>query len=131
MDRDWWDRYIDEVNATFEGARFSNNQQHERYRVHKVTHKCFANSGAGCVATAVAAGAKKIILLGFDCQKTDGKSHWHGDHPKGLGNANKIELWGDKFRQLAQSIPQDVEVINASRQTALTVFPRGELEAFL
>lgn len=123
--------YIDEVNSSFKGARYSNNQHHARYRVQVVRHKCFANSGAGCIATAVEGGAKRIILLGFDCQKTGGKAHWHGNHPKGLGNADKIEHWHDKFSQLAATIPEGVEVLNASRETALTMFPRVNLDDVL
>ena len=37
--------------------------------------------------------AKNIILLGYDGQKTNGKAHWHADHPRGMGNAGPVDKW--------------------------------------
>lgn len=122
--------YLDEVNKTFIGARYSNNQQDGKCRVTRVPFQCFANSGAGAIATAHAGGASKIILLGYDCQFTNGKSHWHGDHPKQLGNAGKINLWHKKFEELAKHT-HGTTIVNASRQTALEVFERVNLEDVL
>ena len=73
------------------------------------------------------AGAARIILLGFDCSHTGGKSHWHGDHPNNLGNAGLTHQWLDKFKQLADDL-KHVEIINASRETAITCFHRARLE---
>lgn len=73
------------------------------------------------------AGAARVILLGFDCGHTGGKSHWHGDHPSGLGNAGMTSQWLDKFKQLADDF-KHIEIINASRETAITCFPRARLE---
>lgn len=75
-------------------------------------------------------GAKRIILLGYDMQKTNGQSHWHGDHPKGLGSAGKIAEWPSEFERLKRNNPT-IEIINCSRETALTCFARRPLEEVL
>jgi hypothetical protein len=92
--------------------------------------KSYANSGAGAISAAVHADAKRVILLGYDCQKTGGQSHWHGDHPKHLGNAGRIEAWHDAFAKLKNDF-KNVEILNATRQTALECFDKIDLEAAL
>jgi len=76
------------------------------------------------------AGAARIILLGFDCCHTNGRSHWHGDHPHHLGNAGLTSQWLDNFKQLADDF-KHIEIINASRETAITCLPRARLEDLL
>lgn len=135
MDAGWWRMYGDDVQAKFFGERFSNNKQDAKYRVTHVSNlNGYGNSGAACIAMALKNDVKKIILLGYDCQKTDGKTHWHGDHPKGLGNASKIDKWHEKFALLAKYAQQNLpntQIINASRQTALDMFTRMDLELAL
>lgn len=92
--------------------------------------RSYANSGAGAISAAVHAGAKRVILLGYDCQKTGGKSHWHGDHPKHLGNAGRIDSWHDAFLKLKNDF-KDVEIVNATRETALECFNKIDLEVAL
>ena len=128
IDRDWWKTYINEINATFKGERYSKNSQNPSYNVTQLKElNTYGNSGAGCISVAEQAGAARVILLGFDCGHTGGKSHWHGDHPSGLGNAGLTYQWLDKFKQLAHDFSH-VEIINASRETAITCFPRARLE---
>jgi hypothetical protein len=133
MDRQWWDVHLDQVNKIFRGARFSINPLNRRYQVTKLSmteFQTFGNSGAACISLAAQGGAKRIILIGYDCQKTDGKAHWHGDHPPSLGNAGQINKWAIKFQELHKSL-QHLEIINCSRATALTCFPRKNLEDVL
>ena len=128
IDRDWWKTYINEVNETFKGERYSSNSQNASYNVTQLKGiGTYGNSGAGCISLAEQAGAARIILLGFDCSHTGGKSHWHGDHPNHLGNAGLTSQWLDKFKQLADDF-KHVEIINASRETAITCFPKARLE---
>jgi hypothetical protein len=131
MDAAWWKIYYKEVSAVFRGAMYSvNNFTVNHYpRVVQVAKPftSFGNSGAGAVHMAVKGGAKRIILLGYDCQHTGGERHWHGNHPKGLGNADVINRWPQQFARLRDSIPAGVEVINCTRTTALESFPRREL----
>jgi hypothetical protein len=127
MDRDWWKVHLDEVNESFIGERFSNNTHTGNYRTTKITQPCYANSGIGAIVTAIEGGAKKVILLGYDCQKTNGQAHWHGDHPKQLGNANRIDAWVHKFAEFSEK-NKHIQIFNASRQTALTCFQRVDLD---
>jgi hypothetical protein len=73
---------------------------------------------------------KRIVLLGYDCQHTGGQAHWHGDHPPGLGNAKGVSEWPSHFRAVAHLL-RGIEVINASRATALSMFRRSTLEEAL
>jgi hypothetical protein len=90
------------------------------------------NSGANAIGIAAASGAAKVVLLGYDCQRTGGKTHWHGDHPKPLGNASSIAKWPKHFEGVAKNARQlGAEVVNCSRETGLTCFPRMPLEQAL
>jgi hypothetical protein len=130
MDRDWWKTYLADVDANFKGERFSNNSHSGNYRTTKIDQSCFGNSGAGAIVVAAIGGASKIILLGYDCQHTGGKAHWHNDHPKHLGNARKINHWGEKFAELGKRYSH-IQIVNASRETALTCFTRQTLDEAL
>ena len=130
MDRQWWDIHHKEVAATFKGARYSTNPIAVNYGVTRLLppkHKSYGNSGAGCISLAAASGAHRIIMLGFDCQHTNGVTHWHGSHPKGLGDAGSINKWPAKFRALASDVTATAEIWNASRETALDMFTRKDL----
>lgn len=131
-DSKWWREYRTEVDATFAGARVTVTSQNRKSGIHTTYgqqwFKTFGNSGACAVSLAVAGGAAKVVMLGFDCQKTGGKTHWHGDHGPGLTNAKSMPLWPKKFAQLAAyAKAKKCRVVNASRETALTCFERVEL----
>jgi hypothetical protein len=133
MDRDWWNVHLTEVNKVFLGVRYSTNPLSQKYNVRKLSQRDFqtyGNSGASCISLAAEGGAKRIVLLGYDCQKTDGKAHWHGDHPAGLGNAALIDRWQANFEKQANALAH-LEIINCSRETALTCYPRARLEDVL
>lgn len=93
----------------------------------------YRNSGAGAIALAIAAGASRVVCLGLDCQAgPDGQRHWHGAHPPGLGDAVSLPLWAERITPCAAFARQrGVPVLNASRATALTCFPRVTLESVL
>lgn len=132
MDRQWWQTHGDEVIASFGGARYSINNMAAKYNVVKLppAFKHYGNSGAACIAMAAQGGASRIVLLGFDCQHTGGKAHWHGNHPKGLGNAGGVDKWQEKFAELARDIA-GIDVINATKETALNCWPRKSLKDLL
>lgn len=127
MDLVWWRAYIDEVNQVFSGIRLSTGTCDSHHMVKKIDLDGYGNSGAGSIRVAIEGGAKRIILLGFDCQHKDGKTHWHGNHKAGLANAKQVERWPELFQRLRNDFP-DVEIINSSRETALTCFKRETLE---
>lgn len=125
MDRAWWGQYMPEVARVFTGELATMNLT--PHGVMPWPLKDYRNSGAGAVALAIKRGAQRVILLGYDMQYTAGKRHWHGDHPAKLGNAGAIADWPAQFEQLRRDHP-DIEIINCSRETALSCFPRQSLE---
>ena len=68
-------------------------------------------------------GAKVILLLGYDMQLTGGQRHWFGDHRKGLTNSSSYSS-RVKFFNSINPAEYGIEIINCSRATALTCFPR-------
>ena len=126
MDRAWWRMYAEEACKEFRGERLTpiRNVKDAKF----VDFKYGGNSGAGAISLAAHYGAEKIILIGYDCQATGGKKHWHGDHPKGLGNAMSMPHWGSQFKEIADYLKGKAEIINATRETALTFWPRQLLE---
>jgi len=72
-------------------------------------------------------GATRIILLGFDMMMNGKQRHWFGDHPKGLGLASNYHNFITYFRTIEPD-EYGIEILNCSRQTALDVFPRHNLE---
>lgn len=88
------------------------------------------NSGYQAINLAILLGYKKIILLGYDMQYADGKTHWFGDHPKPLNNAplDRINYWIEEFNHIVEELPEDITILNASRETALTCFQRVTLK---
>jgi hypothetical protein len=136
MDVQWWDKHIEEVREVFTGAKLTSSNMAKRHGTVTVGKlgcdwSPMGNSGAGCVAYAAALGASKIIMLGYDCQKTNGLSHWHGSHPRGLGDAGSMPRWPAQFKRLADKWDGATHIINCSRHTALTMFERGALEEHL
>lgn len=90
-----------------------------------------ANSGAQAINLAYLKDATRIILLGYDMQKTNGKNHWFGDHPKGMHNGN-YSGFVSHFDRLAEDLKSaGVEVINCTRETALYQFKRAALSEAL
>ncbi len=135
MDAKWWDAYVKEARATVTSEFVSTSSQVTKHGIKKLLERGFVfenfgNSGAGAVSLAKYMGAKRVILVGYDCQKTYDKVHWFGNHPAGLGNAGSIDKWPAQFDKLSKHC-SDIEVINCSRKTSLTCFERGELDELL
>lgn len=88
------------------------------------------NSGYQAINLSILLGYEQIILLGYDLQYTNGKAHWFGDHPKPLNNAPlaRINEWIRYFNQMAKELPNSIQILNATRETALSCFPKVALE---
>jgi hypothetical protein len=141
VDRAWWSGdagkkfggYRDDVRARFKGVACGMNTSAGTPKLEFPW--MVRNSGALAISLAAKLGASRIVMLGYDCQHTGGKTHWHGNHPAGLGNAGSINgikgrpSWADQFKALKMNIK--VPITNASRETALTCFPRATLEESL
>lgn len=129
MDRQWWATWLARA-LKFRGMRVAPRSGFRGLqRVYLPWYP--NNSGAQAIVWAAHEGAARIVLLGYDCQHTGGRRHWHGDHPANCaGNAGSVEKWPDSFAEIARKLPE-VEIINCSRETALMCFPRMDLEAAL
>lgn len=128
-DEPWWRIYADEVRKSFAGMCVSMARVPGVRRAWFESH---ANSGTGALMLAASMGAERIVMVGYDCQHTGGRAHSHGDHPPTLGNAGSVKEWPARFAACAQYLSRRrIEVINATRETALTCFPRNTLESAL
>lgn len=160
-DQNWWKMYHLQVQDRFHGECWTA----DRWSAHKyglnfvqtydrpglsreigVIHSG-ANGGYQAVNLAYLFGARRIVLVGYDMMMTYGLSHWHGEHPEGLGTLpaagyktfaasgagdGRFVDWIDRFRDLAYDLREDgVRVANASIETALPWFRRAPLESAL
>lgn len=134
-DETWWARNKD-LWEDFEGMKFSwQKMAAQRFGVIWTPgqnkpglglNSLHAGGGSGYMAINLAyhLGASVIAMLGFDCKKGgDGKIHWHGAH-KRTGNPSDRVLneWVHKYPPLYEDLKnQGVELINCTRDTALTI----------
>jgi hypothetical protein len=134
-DGNWLERYG--PHCKFHGERVTPSKagQHIGWTVAPNGFQWFQNSGAGAIAWAIREGARRIYLLGYDCQKTGGRSHWHAPHEGVLKNgrvlkdAPNIADWPSSFASVADVARREgVEVFNCSRATALKCFKRASFE---
>lgn len=101
-----------------------------------------SNSGAAAISIAANAGARRIILLGFD-MKLDGdnKQHWHDLYGK-IANQNKKDLKRhnrtpfERHLRGFEDINKDarrrgIEIINACPDSAIKQFPKMSLKELL
>lgn len=127
MDSAWWRFYYEEVKRGYAGEMLTKSAG-GLPGVAKVRIHPGGNSGAGAITLALKRRAKRVILLGYDCQYApDGQRHWHGDHPEALKNCESIE----KFRGHCENVRRHfirANVVNATRTTSLKVWPRVSLE---
>jgi hypothetical protein len=123
-DPGWWDNYGAEIDT---GAECYTSHEQTAHK-HNIRHYlAFAgnNSGVRAIELAIAFGAAKILLLGYDCSVSNG-THWHGNHTKTNNpDAQKCRIWMKHFAQLNK---KKSVIINCSRDTALQCFPRMTLE---
>lgn len=81
------------------------------------------NSGYQALALAMAWGARRVILTGYDMQGT----HWHGRHEGNNPNEGHFRRWVKAFAEMTTTC----EVLNASRVSRITAFPKVTLEEAL
>jgi hypothetical protein len=91
------------------------------------------NSGFQAVNLAALMGARRIVLLGFDMGLApDGRRHFFGDHPGDLNRASPYRAFIRAFEEAAPIYAaRGIEILNASRRSALACFPRVNLEDVL
>lgn len=144
-DARWWEHHGVEVVEKFAGRRWTHDKMVPDPEQHAVAKRFGiemqrgvdapglgrtmihfgSNGGYQAINLAYLLGAGRIILLGYDMQRTGGKAHWFGDHPGVLNSGSAYTDWIGNFRRLAKDLATEgVEVINCSRETALDCFPR-------
>lgn len=144
-DRPWWDHY--QGVPEFAGEKWTQDksggdQAALRWGLHcvrserkqglsfdpSVIHQG-ANSGFQVLNIAVLSGCAPIYLLAYDMQPTGGKLHWFGDHPPKVRRGISFDLYRMAFVEVAPQLEAaGIPVINLSRETALTCFPRMRIE---
>lgn len=83
------------------------------------------NSGFQALNLAVLFGAARILLLGFDMMGT----HFFGPHPKALRQRRDYAPFIAAFEAAAPQLRAlCIEVVNCTRETALTCFPLAAVE---
>lgn len=86
------------------------------------------NSGYQAIGLAVHFGASRIVLLGYDMQADGDRTHFFGTHPAALRKASPYRLMARSFDGLVAPLQQlGITVVNGSRVSALTAFPRAAL----
>jgi len=138
-DYKWWNMHFEEI--LFNGELWTQDLRAKReFGLNWVLGKnknglggdCVhfgGNSGYQAINLAYLWGAKRIILLGFDCNLINGKSHWFGQHPQGLNQVQNFSIWISNFTSLAKDLAeQNIEVINCSMQSALECFKKVKIE---
>lgn len=135
MDLPWWRLHHAEVASTFRGKLATSCNAARQYGIPHVRSDLRGfypngNSGAAAISLACNAGAARVILIGYDCQFDRGRKHHFGDHPRPLGNCASIANWQKHFESVRKAFPA-AEIVNASRQSALGMFPRVSLEQAL
>lgn len=132
-DHGWWQQHMHEMPPgpqkwTCSYAAYREFPQLSLFRTNLPTR----NTGAKAIELAIHLGATRVILLGFDCSLKAGV-HWHGPHERTSNpEASLMPEWAGHFELMARFAQErGVEVINCSRDTALTCFPRVALEEAL
>lgn len=149
-DSKWWRLYHEEVRRSCPGERWTqvrdevakDKEEAEQFGLFYVrtvrgcglareanTMRRGGNSGHQAMELAYLFGARMIVLLGYDMKRgPNGESHWFGDHPKPLTQADNPGVWIPAFNALALDLAvAGVSVRNATAQTALTCFVRCSL----
>jgi hypothetical protein len=85
-----------------------------------------SNSGFQAINLAILFGARRIVLVGFD-MSYNGKSHFFGDHPRGLTRQERYEIFIPQFERAAARLPESIEIINCTPESALHCFPMMDL----
>ena len=144
-DRQWW-RWHEDTALKFKGLKVTvSDVAAELYRTKGLMWlpgewengfsqdptRVYYGKSSGYQAANIAylAGARRILLLGFDLRSIEGKNHWFGEHP------NKVVSHYPGFVRIWETVPKtihgDCEIINVTPGSALKIFPMMDLDEAL
>lgn len=126
-DKAWFDKYYCDVPSHIKKVSSSISAVSKYKDIeHFQSDHCKFSSGGRAIEYAIAKGAKKVLLLGLECNISKG-THFFGNH-EGLNNPTplSIKFWLEHFDRIAKQNP-NIEIINYSRNTSITCFKRAEL----
>lgn len=147
-DSQWWYQHIQGVH-TFPGTKTCTQDDTPAPWVDGYLHEtgfdgfdedpsCIRTGGNSAyqgMHIAIHLGVKRIILCGIDMNVgPNGEKHWFGDHDGVMGYAvpNFARDMAPHFETLKPALEaRGIEVLNTSAQSALTAFPKMELERAL
>ena len=85
-----------------------------------------SHSGHQALNIAIHLGARRIVLLGYDCRG----DHWFGEHPN--KTAMNFGGWIANFRGIVERLAAlNIKVLNCSPGSAIDAFPKRKLESAL
>lgn len=92
------------------------------------------NSGCSAINLALIMGARRVILLGFDCRMgNQNEMNWH-DRRVEPANPEVFSKFFEGFEAIARQLPvvfPGRQVLNATPQSALPCFPLVDLDTIL
>ncbi len=86
-------------------------------------HRRGGSSGYGALNAAVLMGAKRIVILGYDYKRTNGRKNWHGAYT--WPQNENFAAWARAFDGLVKPFAErGIEVVNANPDSLVAAFPR-------
>lgn len=129
-----WRQYHAEYKSTFKGEgwtvdkmaakqfklKFLNRGFTSGYSTVPNTLNTGGNSGFQAIHLAAYFGASRIIMLGYDMQRTDGREHHYGKHAGKLANGKGFAEWIPALKPLLHDLKKyGLDIVNATRVTAI------------
>jgi hypothetical protein len=148
-DPEWWEAHIEQVRDTHMSLLWCQDQltcakwglwhvpalpsvgmSRDGGRIH--TGREGGHSGFQLLNIAAHLGAKRVLLIGYDCHANGGKRHWFGDHPPPLRTTSPYTAFAAAYQTaIADLQALGVEVLNCSPGSAIEAFPRRSIGQLL
>lgn len=93
--------------------------------------KLGASSGHTAVSLAIAMGARRVVLLGYDMRLVDGRSHWHDHYSHPIQDPYEESFLPQWAGWNAAARALGVEVLNATAGSALHEFEFADIDDLL
>lgn len=145
-DYEWWKFHHADVEAMFHGERWTQSgEAANAYGLKRILGKPATglstdpawvhynlNSGGQAMNLAYHFGARRFVLVGYDMGPSGKRTHFFGDHPKGLRNDSLWPHFVRAFGVIADDCRRlGLEVVNTSPISRLRCFPQATLEQTL